>query len=808
MPDDRMPDLLFSAASPAHEAQGTRYPDLAELLPQIVYEMDVQGKLTFANRHAFKLLGYTREDFERGLNVVDLLAPEDRARGRARIQAVLQGAISRGTQFTVLKKDGSRLPVLIYSAPILQGDRPIGLRGILVDISDRVEAEAAIRESEEKYRVLFEMESDAIFLIDNETGQIVEVNSAACTLYGYSREELLARRNVDLSAEPDATQAATRQHLSHVALRYHRKKDGSLFPVEIAARHLLWRGRDAHIAAIRDITDRKRAEDALVKRTQQLEAVRHTTGEIIRELDLTALLGMIARQTMALVEASQCTVFLWDDAAGVLRPRAWHGYVAPDTWLEHVCLRLGEAVAGTAAQHRRGVIVNDYRTSPEAHPLVLQHTRITAALAEPLLYRDRLVGVLLVNREGGERRFTQEDHETVSLFAVQAAIAIENAGLFAELNRSYESLQHAQDEMIRSEKLRALGQMAAGVAHELNNVLAIILGQAELLRLRATDPELEAALTPLETAAADGAHVVRRLQDFARQRTTVPLAPVGLDAVAAEALQLTRPRWKDEPERRGTAIQVRTALTDLPAVLGCAPEIREALINVILNAVDAMPNGGALTLRGGQRDGWVEVQVSDTGTGMPEEVRRRVFDPFYTTKGGQGTGLGLSVVHGIMERHGGRIEVASAPGQGTRFTLCFRPAPAGTPDAPRHPRRGSRPRRILLVDDDAGVRETLAALLQTVGHTVIEAESGAAGLQRIREEPVDLVITDLGMPGMNGYDVARAVKAEHPEVGVILITGWGEQTTADPTISGLVDRVIGKPLSLQTLLTAIEPLVA
>jgi CheY-like chemotaxis protein len=193
---------------------------------------------------------------------------------------------------------------------------------------------------------------------------------------------------------------------------------------------------------------------------------------------------------------------------------------------------------------------------------------------------------------------------------------------------------------------------------------------------------------------------------------------------------------------------------------------------------------------------------------MPEEVRRRIFDPFYSTKGGQGTGLGLSVVHGIMERHGGRVEVASEPGQGTTFTLRFKPAPAGAPDTTRRPRRASRARRILLIDDDAGVRETLAALLQTMGHTAIEAESGAVGLRRLSEEPVDLVITDLGMPGMNGYEVARAVKAQHPEVGVILITGWGEHTTDDPTISGLVDRVIGKPLSLQTLLTAIEPLVA
>jgi len=785
---------------------GARYPDLADLLPQIVYEIDAGGTLTFANRHAFELLGYTRGDYERGLNVLDLVAPEDRSRCRARIQEALQGPTS-GTPFTVLKKDGSRLPVLAYSAPILRHGTPIGLRGILVDISARVEAEAALRESEEKYRVLFEMESDAIFLIDNETGQILEVNCAACALYGYRREELLAKRNVDLSAEPQETRAATRAQLSQVPLRYHRKRDGTVFPVEIAARHLVWRGRGAHIAAIRDITQRKRAEDALLARTRQLEAVRQTTGEITRELDVMALLGMIARRTMALVQASQCAVFLWDEAAGVLRPRAWHGYPPPDGWLEQLRLRLGEAVAGTAAQRRQGLIVNDYRTSPEAHPLVLQHTRITAALAEPLLYRDRLVGVLLLNHEGGARGFSGEDREAVSLLAVQAAIAIENARLFAELTHSYQELRQAQDELIRSEKLRALGQMAAGFAHELNNVLAIILGQAELLRLRTADPELTAALTPLETAAADGAHVVRRLQDFARQRTSVELTPVRLQAVAADALQLTRPRWKDEPERRGAAIVVRTALEHLPPVLGCETEIREALVNVILNAVDAMPHGGALTLRGEEGDGWVDLAVKDTGVGMPEDVRRRIFDPFFTTKGGQGTGLGLSVVHGILERHGGRVQVASALGRGTTLTLRFRTAPAEASGSAARPHLLSRrPLRILLIDDDEGVRQTLAALLQAADHTVLEAESGAVGLRRLREERVDLVLTDLGMPGMNGYEVARAVKADHPDLPVILVTGWGEQ--APETTSGLVDRVLGKPLTLQALLGAIAPLAS
>jgi GAF domain-containing protein len=582
-------------------------------------------------------------------------------------------------------------------------------------------------------------------------------------------------------------------------------------------------------AAQAELAERTLTEAALAARTHQLETVRTISEEIARELDLSALLTLIDQRAGGLVGADCGAIHLWDEDSQMLVTRAWHGYGA---WRGDVRLRLGEGVSGAVAQRREGMIVNDYRTSPFAHSLFLEKTQTTSILCEPLLYRDRLLGVIMVTNDERHHQFTEEDRHLFRLFATQAAIAIENARLYAELNQSFQSLQRAQEELVRSEKLRALGQMAAGIAHDLNNMLAAILGQVELLQLRVADPEVRAGLATLETAAADGAHVVRRLQDFARQRAHSSLKSLDLRPVVAEALAITRPRWEDEAQRRGLLITVQTHLDDCPPILGQASEIREMLTNIILNAVDAMPHGGTLTLTakqagrsvstGGEEHGgrggggvqfagsraahsFVELCVTDTGIGMTEAVRQRIFEPFFTTKGGQGTGLGLSVVYGIMERHGGRIHVASSPGQGTTVSLRFAVASG---EAAAAEARGSpaSPQRVLLIDDDAMVRLTLASILQAAGHTVQEADGGAAGLDLFARVPVDLVLTDLGMPGVTGWDVARAVKARTPRLPIILLTGWGEQAAVEAGAEGLVERVLAKPVRMDDLLRVVADL--
>jgi CheY-like chemotaxis protein len=330
-------------------------------------------------------------------------------------------------------------------------------------------------------------------------------------------------------------------------------------------------------------------------------------------------------------------------------------------------------------------------------------------------------------------------------------------------------------------------------------------------------PEVQEALQVLYTAASDGAQVVRRLQEFGRQQPTAPLLPCDLAPIVQEALELTRPRWQDEAQRHGRHIRICSALEGLPRILGRPAELREALTNLILNAVDAMPGGGTLALTGHldpappapTEPGGVCLTVTDSGTGMSEEVRRHIFDPFYTTKGIRGTGLGLAVVYGILERHGGHIDVASEPGRGTTFTLRFQAAPAAPHPAPATgPSRVLAPRRLLLIDDEAPVRTTLASLLRAVGHSVAEVESGPAALACLAAQPVDLVITDLGMPEMTGWELARRVKAAHRRLPVILLTGWGHQVTGAGAGREWVDRVLAKPVRLEELQEAIAGLTS
>jgi signal transduction histidine kinase len=564
------------------------------------------------------------------------------------------------------------------------------------------------------------------------------------------------------------------------------------------------------------------------ERRTQLEALRATTADITRELDLDKLLTLFIQRAVTLRQSVSGVVYLLDPAAGIVTPKAWVGH---GDWMRHVRLRPGEGLASAVIQQGRGIIENAYRTSPYAHPLFLECTNHTAVLGEPLVYRDRIIGAILVDRREGV--FTEQDRDLLRLLADQAAIAIENARLYTAAQHALADLQRAQDELIRTEKLRGLGQMAAGIAHDLNNTLATILGQTELLRLRARQPEVDEGLQTLQTAASDGAQVVRRLQEFARQRGGGPLSPCDLSRLAPDALEITRPHWQEGPRRKGIVIEVSVNLAGLPLVRGNPAEIREALTNLIFNAVDAMPSGGRLRFTGRVCDEseapgqaglpglsptqgnahaappspWVELAISDTGIGMTDEVRCRVFDPFFTTKGLHGTGLGLSVVYGIMERHGGQIDVVSAPGQGTTFRLRFRPASPDAMQTAARPTPAVIPsRRILLVDDDAAVRATLGELLRAHGQEVIQADGGEAGLRCLATSPVDIVLTDLGMPGVNGWDVAREAKARHAGLPVVLLTGWGDQASAEAPPDVSVDRVLAKPVRLATVLATITEL--
>jgi signal transduction histidine kinase len=355
------------------------------------------------------------------------------------------------------------------------------------------------------------------------------------------------------------------------------------------------------------------------------------------------------------------------------------------------------------------------------------------------------------------------------------------------------------------EKLSALGELASGVAHNFNNTLTGILARAQLM-LDATDPrEIRRGLRIIIQTAEDGAKTVKRIQDFARQRRDQDFVPIDVDQLMLEVAEITRPRWKDRAEAENVHIKLVRQIGSNAVIMGDAGELREVLVNMVFNAVDAMPQGGTLTLSTRELGEEVEIRVTDTGTGMTEEVRAKVFDPFFTTKGKAGMGLGLSVSYGIIRRHEGQVEVASEVGRGTTFRVRLPKAgaaaslPAESVPPPEPPARDVRSLRILVVDDEDYVRELLSDILEREGCEVTLAAEGREALRLYEAGEFDAVFTDVGLPGMSGWELARAVRERDSEVALAVITGWGDEVSHEERDAAQADWVVPKPFTVERI---------
>jgi PAS domain S-box-containing protein len=347
----------------------------------------------------------------------------------------------------------------------------------------------------------------------------------------------------------------------------------------------------------------------------------------------------------------------------------------------------------------------------------------------------------------------------------------------------------------QADKLRALGQLASGVAHDFNNALTAILGRAQLMRRQVADDALIHNLDVIQTAAEDAAATVRRIQTFARQSPSKEFELLDTSNLLRDAIEITRTRWENEARLRGLRYDVELHADCPYHVLGSASELREVYVNLIVNAVDAMPLGGRLTIsceRLGER---LLLRFTDTGLGMTEDVRERIFEPFYTTKGAHGTGLGLAVSYGIIERHEGQINVESEAGRGTTFEIDLPAAdPAAASDGKPTRRHDAPSMSMLVIDDEEFVRETLADMLAMLEHKVTAVDGGREALQKLTAGDFDLVFTDLSMPEMDGWEVAREIRRRFGyEINVILVTGHGAGTPVAPGDEHLINGIIGKP---------------
>ena len=594
-----------------------------------------------------------------------------------------------------------------------------------------------VERAKQEWEATFDAMSDGIFIFDRD-GRLRRVNRAGAGMENTTPQDLLGRRCCDiLRTSAEAESCVVEKALA----------DGGSVTIEIIPERL----NRPILVTIEAVLDKSGRAAAVVCTARDLSELRKVEAVAREHQSLLTNILESARESIYAVDTEGR--FKWCNSATLIGL----GYRRQDLIGRHLLEVIYEADREVVSSKLQAALMGEPQTCEFryfAHDGKLRYTRVDKS---PLVVDGRTTGVLGIARDITEQK---EERERAA----------------------------------RADKLRALGQLASGVAHDFNNSLAAILGRAQLLHRQTTDPAMVRNVEIIQTAAQDAAATVRRIQTFARKSSEVEFELVDLRSLLNDAVEITRTRWYNEARLRGVNYQVKlVAEDDLPAN-GSASELREVFVNLIVNAVDAMPQGGCLSISCARQDDRLKLLFADSGGGIPDDVREKVFEPFFSTKGAQGTGLGLSVSYSIIERHGGSIRVDSEVGRGTTFTIELPAtdqrasqieAPVNAPDF--------SPLSILVVDDEPDVRETLADMLAALNHKVELADSGRAALQKLADADFDLIFTDLQMPEMNGWEMARTIRRQGRATTIVLVTGYGAGTAPPAGETDLIDAVLGKP---------------
>jgi PAS domain S-box-containing protein len=595
-----------------------------------------------------------------------------------------------------------------------------------------------VAQAKMQWESTFDAMSDGIFIFDGE-GRLVRVNRAGAAMDKAPPESLLGRKCCDILRTENGTGCIVEQ-----ALRQSVSINMEIVPVHLDRPVLVTvesvlDERSQTIGAVataRDLSELRKVEAVARERQSLLQNIMESAREAIYAMDLEG-------------NYKWCNAAMLEMTGYDLEEIIGHSYLerTHEDDREMRRERFAKAIEGEAQSFETRYIARDGKV------------RYAAINTAPIIVDGETTGVLGIAHDITEQR-------------------------------------EERDRAARADKLRALGQLASGVAHDFNNSLAAILGRAQLILRRVKDEELLRNLGIIVTAAEDAAATVRRIQTFARKSVATELEMLDVGNLLRDAVEFTRTRWQNEALAAGIEIDVTVNAEPECFTLGNASELREVFVNLMVNAVDAMPNGGKLELCS-RRDGdRIRLSFADTGTGIKEEIRDRIFEPFYTTKGVHGTGLGLAVSYGIIERHEGMISCESQLGKGTTFHINL-PLTQHQPSTNDVGERTAtmKPLSILVIDDEEFVRETLGEILGALTHHVQTADSGRAALEKLGMENFDVVFTDLAMPEMDGWEVARAIRQARPGLPVVLVTGYGATAEAPSGEKNLVNAIIGKPFA-------------
>jgi PAS domain S-box-containing protein len=824
----RSTDQARRAELNAREASDQRMRLIIENALDAVVSIDEHGVITDWNPRAERLFGWSRHQAI-GVALAELLIPERyRAAHLEGLRRVQTGGeprvLNRRVELSALHRQGHEFPIELTITPIREAS---GLRfsAFVRDISERQRADAQLRASEQRLKTLAESLPNLVW---------------TCRSDGWC--DYLSRQWVEYTGCPEAEQLGSgwAEHLHpedrpHVERAWREAVEtGRAYDVEFRIRRhdgvYRWfktRAIPLHDAAGRivkwfgsntDVEESKRAEEKLRIQLARLGLLDRITRAIGERQDAHSILRVVVQQLVDHLPIDFGCVVLKDNTPDELKASCIGAQDARITQ----ALEIGEGTTiavGTNGLRRslEGRLVHepDLANVPFDFAQRLMRGGLGSLVLAPLLVESTVFGVLVAARTG-LNRFSSADCEFLRQLSEHVALAWHQAQLYGELQRTYEDLRLSQARLMQEERLRALGQMASGIAHDINNALSPAALYVESLVER--DPSLSSQarqyLGIVQRAIEDVANTVSRMKEFYRRSDAQAYAPVDVNRTVEQVIALTEARWSTMPQERGTVIEVRKDLApDLPFIVGLDSELRDALTNLILNAVDAMgERGGTLTLRTRAHGELVHIEVSDTGVGMDEATRLRCLEPFFTTKGERGTGLGLAMVYGMLSRHHGDIEIDSTPGQGTTIRLSFAALVDVdfTTTGVYHAPGSMRAQRLLLIDDDPIVLGALSEILRHEGHAVAIARGGAEGIAAFEAAdkdgmPFSAVITDLGMPHVDGRKVAAAIKASRPGVPVLLLTGWGYRMQ-DEALPEHIDRILSKPPKVAELRRALMDL--
>jgi len=683
--------------------------------------------------------------------------------------------------FWKIQKEKAKLKIEAQSAGRISSIN----RQLEREIAKRKQAEEEVRETKDYLDDVIESTLDPI-VTTNSKGYVTRANKSFFKLLGCEEEEAIGRHMAEFSPLKEGTYESTTGELVEINEEffdsmkrwmsrlveegrisniesYNIRNDNKVIPVEDNIVYLYNKEgeRTGAVGIIRDITERRKAEKEIKEARDFLESV---------------------------IESSRDGIIICDEK----------GYIiSANTALEKMCRFRKEEMIG---EHASLLTTEDKDMRKEIREKTISE----------------LFGKGFTSYKA---KYKNKDGKTIDVECNTSMIKNEKGDYFAGVSiiRDITERREMEHKLLQSEKLKSLGELAGGVAHDFNNVLAAILGRAQLLKMIVEPPpgkqegrksviELKKGLEIIEKASRDGAETVRRIQEFARRREEDRyFTMVNLNEIIENALEFSRVRWKDDAESKGIKINLQKEFSSLPLTSGSAAELREVFTNLINNAIDAMPQGGNIKIKTFKEDSHISVKVEDTGTGISKAIRDRIFDPFLTTKGVKSSGLGLSVSYGIINRHRGNITVDSVEGKGTAFIikLPISEKVIETEQVKAIPEE-QRKARILVIEDEENVLNILSAILIKGGHQVETASDGSQGIEMFEKEEFDLVFTDLGMPSMSGWQVAEKVKGINKRVPVALITGWNIELNESEMRKSGVDLLVYKPFEVNQVLRLVQ----